>query len=66
MVLIQKEENMTKVQVIFFYFELSFKPNVDIVGINVSILKRNDFENIFTFNDVINIQYSVGKGFISR
>ena len=36
MVIIQKEENMKKVQVKNnFYFELSFKHNVDIIGITL-------------------------------
>ena len=46
MMLIQKEENMTKVQVNnnIFYYELSSKPNVDIIGITVYIRKRNNFK----------------------
>ena len=28
--------------------------------------KQNNFETIFTSNDVLNIQYEIGKGFGSR
>ena len=56
---------MTKVQVKnnIFYYELSSKPNVDIIGITVYMYKRNNFEAIFTSNYFLNIQDSIGKGF---
>ena len=52
-----------KVNKTIFHFELGFKPNVDIIGIIVSMWKRNDFETIFTSNNVMKIQYTIGKGF---
>ena len=56
---------MTKVQVNknIFNFELISKPNIDIPGITVYMWKQHDSETIFTFNDVMNIQYSIGKVF---
>ena len=59
---------MTKVQAKknIFYFELSSKQNVDIEGITVSMQKKHQFETIFTSNDVMNIQYGIGKVFGSR
>ena len=39
-----------------FYFDLSFKPNVDIIGITVSKWKQHDFETILISNDVVIIQ----------
>ena len=54
---------MIKVQVKnnIFYFELSSKPDVDILGISVSMWKNHGFETIFTSNFVINIQDVIGK-----
>ena len=65
MMLIENKSDLTKVQVIknIFYFELSIKPNVDILGIKVSMLKHYDFETIFTSNDVMKILDAIGKGF---
>ena len=65
MVLIPKEENITKSQVSIniFYFELSFKPNVDIMGIKVYNCKSREIETIFTYIDVMSIQYFIGNGF---
>ena len=65
MLFIQKEENMTKVQLnnSFFYYELTSTTNSYIIGITVSIWKQHNFETIFTFNDVLNIQYDIGNGF---
>ena len=65
MLLIQNKEDMKKVQVNkhILYFELSSKPSVEILGVKVSMLKQHDFETIFTYNDVMNIQYDIGKGF---
>ena len=59
---------MTKVQVNrnIFYFELISKPNVDMIGITVSIWKQQNLETIFTSNYVMNIQYAIRKGFGSR
>ena len=64
----QKEENTTNVQVKkwMFYCKLSIKNNIDIIGIIVSIWKRHKFETIFTYNDVLNIQDTIGKRFGSR
>ena len=68
MVFIQKEENMTKVQLNknIFYFELSSKPNVDIIGITLSMWKLHNYGTIFTSSDVMNIQYAIGNIFGSR
>ena len=65
MMSIQKKENMTNIEVNqdIFYFELSGKTNVDIIGIIVSMWKCCDFKNIFTSNDVMKIQYTIGKEF---
>ena len=56
---------MTKLQVNkhIFYFELSSKPHVDTIVIKVSIWRRNYFETIFTSDDLVNIQYAIGKVF---
>ena len=56
---------MTKVKMTknIFYFELNSKPNVDILGITVFLSKQHNFETIFTSNDVMNIKFSIGKGF---
>ena len=55
---------MTELQVnnIFFCYELSSKHNVYIIGSTLYIWKQHIFETIFTFNDVLNIQYAIGKG----
>ena len=45
-----------------FHFELSSKPDVDIVGIKVYMWVKHEFETIFTSNDVMNIKYVIGKG----
>ena len=64
---IQNKEDMKKLQVKnIFYFELSIKPNVDILGITVSMWKQYDFDTIFISNDVLNIQDGIGKVFGSR
>ena len=59
---------MTKIKVNnnIFYFELSIQPNVDIKGITVSMWKWHNFETIFTYIDVMNIQDSIGKFFGSQ
>ena len=59
---------MTKVHVnnIVLFLELSSEPNVDIIGIIVSMWKRHNFETIFSSNDAINIQDAAGKGFGSQ
>ena len=46
-----------------FYLEPNSKSNVDIHGITVFMWENHDFETIFTSNDVINIQYVIGKVF---
>ena len=63
MLLIQRKEDMKKLQVNknIFSFELSGKSNVDTLGITVHMWKRHEFETIFTYNDVMNIQYVIGK-----
>ena len=43
-------------------FDLSSKPNVDKIGITVSMWKQHDFETIFTSNDVMKIQDAIGMG----
>ena len=59
---------MKKVQVNnnIYHYEVIIKPNVYIVGITVYIWKQHSFETIFSYDDVINIQYSVGNGFSYR
>ena len=61
-----KKRTKSRVKKNIFYFEIIIKPNVDIVGITVSVLKNNEFETIFTSNDITNIQDRNGKGFGSR
>ena len=58
-----KKEDMKKVQEKKIYFEMSSKPNVDIVVIAVSMWKIYEFETIFTSNDFMNIQFGIDKGF---
>ena len=59
---------MTKLRVNnnIFYYELSIKTNVDILGITVSMWRREKIETIFTSNYVLNIQYTIGNLFGSR
>ena len=52
-----------KVNKNIFYFELSSKPNVDILGISFYMWKQHDFETMFTSNDVMKIQNYIGKEF---
>ena len=56
---------MTKVQVKnnIYYYEVSIKTNVEIIDITVSMWENYIFEAIFTSDDVLNIQYAIGKGF---
>ena len=49
-----------------FYYELSSKPNVYIIGITVSMWKEHKYESTFTSNDVFNIQYVIEKVFWSQ
>ena len=60
-----KGRNLTKVQVKnnIYYYEVSSKPNVDIIGITVSMRKQHIFETIFTSDDFLKIQDTIGKGF---
>ena len=58
---IQKGRIITEIQV--KQILSTFKTNVDIIGITVSIWKIYDFETIFTSNDVTNIQDAIGKYF---
>ena len=55
---------MTKVQVRnnIYYYEVSIKPNVDIIVIVVSMWRQHKS----TSDDVLKIQYDIGKGFGSR
>ena len=48
-----------------YYYEVSIKPYVDTVGITVYMWKQHRFETILTSDDVLNIQDSIGKGFVS-
>ena len=41
-----------------FYFELTSKPNIEIIGNTVYIWKQNNFKTIFTSADFKNIQDS--------
>ena len=67
MLFIQKGK-MTKVKVKnnVFYYELSSKPNVDIIVITVYLWKQHNLETIFTSNNVMNIQYAIVKGYGSQ
>ena len=58
MLLIQKGK-MTKVKVKnnVFYYELSSKPNVDIIVITVYLWKQHNLETIFTSNNVMNMKF---------
>ena len=49
-----------------FYFKPIIESIFDMLGITVSIWKKNDFESIFTSNDVMNIQYGIREGFGDR
>ena len=49
-----------------FYFELSSKTIFYILDIAVSMWKHHDFETIFTSNDVMKVQYVIGKIFESE
>ena len=49
-----------------YYREVSSKPNVEIIGITLSMRKQHIFETIFTSDDFLNIQDSIVKGFNSR
>ena len=66
--LIQTEDNMTKVPLNnnIYYNKVSSKPNIDIIGIIVTLWENYNFETIFTSDDILNIQYAAGKifGFI--
>ena len=46
-----------------YYYEVSSKPNVDIIGITVFTRKQNIFETVFTSYYVLYIQYSIGNWF---
>ena len=64
-ILILKEENITKVNVInnSYYYEFVSKTNIYIIGITVHMWEKHNFENLFTCDDVLNIQYSIRKVF---
>ena len=61
MLLIQNEENITKVHVNYniYYYEVSSQPNVDLICIAVSMRKQQNFETIFNSDDVLNIQDAI-------
>ena len=65
MLFILKEENITKLQVNnnIYYYEVSSKPNVDSIGITLSMRKKHNLKTIFTSYDVLNIQDAIAKGF---
>ena len=52
-----------QVENIIFYHEPSIKPNVDIIVTKLCMWKQYNFETILTYNDVMNIQDTIGKGF---
>ena len=62
---ILKEENVTKLQVYnnIYYYEVGSKPDVDSIGITVSMRKQHNLKTIFTSYDVLNIQDAIAKGF---
>ena len=45
-----------KVNTNIFYYELSSKPNVDIIDITLYLWEQRNFETIFTYNGDMNIQ----------
>ena len=49
-----------------YHYEVSSKTIVDIIGITVFMWENHKFETIFTSDDVLNIQYAIGKLFGSR
>ena len=59
---------MTKLQVNnkILYYQLSIKPNVYTIGITLSMWIQHNFETIFTYNYVLNIQDAIRKIFGSR
>ena len=59
---------MKKVQVNnkIFFCKVINKPNIDILGITISMWKQQIFETIYTNYYVLNIQDTTGKGFGSR
>ena len=65
MLFILKEENITKLQVNnnIYYYEVGSKPNVDSIGITLSMRKKYNLKTIFTSYDVLNIQDAIAKGF---
>ena len=65
MLFILKEENITKLQVNnnIYYYEVSSKPNVDSIGITLSMREKLNLKTIFTSYDVMNIQDAIAKGF---
>ena len=65
---IQKEENMTKIQVNnnIYYHEVISKPNFYIIVIALCMWKQNHFETTFNSDNRLNIQYVILKGFGSR
>ena len=46
-----------------YYYEVSSQPNVELIGIILYMWKNHNFETIFDYDDVLNIQYFIGKGF---
>ena len=65
MLFILKEENITTLQVNnnIYYYEVSSKPNVDSIGITLSMREKLNLKTIFTSYDVLNIQDAIAKGF---
>ena len=63
---INKKNKKGKVNKNILHFQISSKPNVDILGIAVSMWGKHEFETILISNDVMNIQDGIGKGFGSR
>ena len=66
--LIERKENMTKVKVNnnIYYYEVISKSNVHIIGLTVFIPKQHKFGVIFTSDDVLTIQYVIGKVFFRK
>ena len=48
-----------------YLYEVSSQHNIDVLGIILSMWKIYNFETIFSYYDVLNIQYVIGKEFWS-
>ena len=63
MMLIQKEKNMTKVEANdnIYYYEVSIKPNIEIIGISVYLRKQHNFEPYLLLMISLKLKMSLGR-----